>query len=470
MTLSHCWGGLIPVTTSLSTLAARQRGLPLEELPATFQDAIFLTRRLGFRYLWIDSLCIIQDSPEDWALEAAKMHKIYAEASLNIAASAAYNVHDGIFQSSNRTQHLKLALASIPIRSAGSKAIGSLSIRYHPRFFSTPVPQIPSEPLHSRAWVMQESILSPRRLEFASSQLSWNCRTCCLFESEPNESAFREPAELAIGSLFPMLGRTYEPYPDLGSLAMADISPVAWWYNILEVYMQRDITFNEDRLPAIGALAKEMSERVDWHYIAGLWLEDLPRGLLWWYDSAIRTQKPSTRPSWSWATLDRASGRSLISLLEYYLPDHRVTVIDAHVVNEKGDVFGRAISGKLTLRGYVRALGYWQKPVNPVYKSDRCGRNLTARDVENHSGRVECWLDEGCDENEENQQMIARRAVCLQIGKWQHYFQCDWTTIYALILEPTGRSSGEYRRIGIADIPEMNGMADGWDLSTVTVV
>jgi hypothetical protein len=90
--------------------------------------------------------------------------------------------------------------------------------------------------------------------------------------------------------------------------------------------------------------------------------------------------------------------------------------------------------------------------------------------VENHSGRVECWLDEGCDENEEHQQMIARKAVCLQIGKWQHYFQCDWTTIYALILEPTGRSSGEYRRIGIADIPEMDGMADGWDLSTVTVI
>jgi hypothetical protein len=68
--LSHCWGGIIPVRTLRANLAAHQRALSLASLPRTFRDAVTLTRRLNFRYLWIDSLCIIQDDSDDWARES----------------------------------------------------------------------------------------------------------------------------------------------------------------------------------------------------------------------------------------------------------------------------------------------------------------------------------------------------------------------------------------------------------------
>lgn len=92
---------LSPLTTISATLEKRQKAIHLEDLPPTFRDAIILTRKLGFRYIWIDSLCIIKDSHEDWTAESTQMYEIYANASLNIAASAAKHPQQGMFASGN---------------------------------------------------------------------------------------------------------------------------------------------------------------------------------------------------------------------------------------------------------------------------------------------------------------------------------------------------------------------------------
>lgn len=63
----------------------------LSDLPPLFQDAIIITRQLGLRYLWIDSLCIIQDSLRDWETEAAKMASIYQNSYVTISATDASN-------------------------------------------------------------------------------------------------------------------------------------------------------------------------------------------------------------------------------------------------------------------------------------------------------------------------------------------------------------------------------------------
>jgi hypothetical protein len=89
LTLSHCWGKHQLVRLLESNLSSFSEDVPYELLPPTFRDAIRITRRLGFLYLWIDSLCIIQDSPEDWNHEARLMGKIYTNATCNIAASDA---------------------------------------------------------------------------------------------------------------------------------------------------------------------------------------------------------------------------------------------------------------------------------------------------------------------------------------------------------------------------------------------
>ncbi len=87
VTLSHCWGGHCKTTLTRSSLATFQAGISISTLPKTFQDAVLLTRNLGIRYLWIDALCITQDSNQEWSHEASLMGDIYANSSFTISAT-----------------------------------------------------------------------------------------------------------------------------------------------------------------------------------------------------------------------------------------------------------------------------------------------------------------------------------------------------------------------------------------------
>jgi hypothetical protein len=95
--LSHCWGKLKIITLTTSNLAGFQHEIPLKELPKTFQEAIYVTRYLGLQYIWIDSLCILQDSSEDWAKESVQMADVYGAAEINIAATGAADGSGGCF-------------------------------------------------------------------------------------------------------------------------------------------------------------------------------------------------------------------------------------------------------------------------------------------------------------------------------------------------------------------------------------
>lgn len=96
--LSHCWGGEAPLKLLASNVSKFSQGIALESLPANFRDAIMIPRQLDIRYIWIDSLCIIQDSVTDWEDESKKMGDIYHKATLVIAAAAAENTSDGILK------------------------------------------------------------------------------------------------------------------------------------------------------------------------------------------------------------------------------------------------------------------------------------------------------------------------------------------------------------------------------------
>src|SRR5436190_9880944 len=93
--LSHCWGSSPLLSTTTANLMKHLVCIPMDELPRNFQDAVTVTRKLGFRYLWIDSLCIIQDSESDWLQESAHMGAVYANASCTIAASSAVSSRTG---------------------------------------------------------------------------------------------------------------------------------------------------------------------------------------------------------------------------------------------------------------------------------------------------------------------------------------------------------------------------------------
>lgn len=175
--LSHCWGGHVPLTTTQGTLAARQGGIELDSLPKTFRDAIMVTRALDLQYIWIDSLCIIQDSRQDWTEQAPQMHRIYDNAVLTIAADGAVNGTVGLSSPERALYRSHLVWGSDEDGSAiyASRQAGG----WNP-YTTTPARQLaPSNqgPLSKRAWTLQERMLSRRTLHFDVNEMAWSCQT-----------------------------------------------------------------------------------------------------------------------------------------------------------------------------------------------------------------------------------------------------------------------------------------------------
>lgn len=191
-------GGTSLIYTSRSTLAAFEASIPEDTLPQTFLDAIKIARYLDIPYLWIDSLCIVQDDIEDWQQEAAKMHHVYSGSSLTIAATDAENSTGGCLPTT-------ADLSSAPINpltwphgevSTPHPTTPSTTPRRSPNgphVISFDVPELRShmmvrvqagtpwsvqraEHLSSRGWVFQEQLLSNKIVHCMQAEVHWQCR------------------------------------------------------------------------------------------------------------------------------------------------------------------------------------------------------------------------------------------------------------------------------------------------------
>ena len=175
--LSHCWGlpGKTFITTH-DTLANMKAGFAIGQAPATFRDAIFITRLLGFRYLWIDSLCIIQHDTADWRREAARMGSVYTNSSLTIAAANAKDNNDGFL----RPRYDALTSLRI-ISSTENSALVYLQTQDDGVKVDADYTR---KPLDGRGWALQEQYLSRRSLRFGSTEILWDCQCFSLHESQ----------------------------------------------------------------------------------------------------------------------------------------------------------------------------------------------------------------------------------------------------------------------------------------------
>jgi hypothetical protein len=181
-TLSHVWGDHVPVKTLTDTLEAFLQVIPVATLPKTFTDAIDVARSYNLDYLWIDSLCIIQDSVEDWEREAGAMNKVYRHAFLNIAATGASNPSQGCFQERNPDAILPTIVTLKSKSEHGPGADLILAAHVVPTQFWA---EFDLQPLQQRAWVFQERFLSPRILHYGRNQVSWECQTLFACEAYP---------------------------------------------------------------------------------------------------------------------------------------------------------------------------------------------------------------------------------------------------------------------------------------------
>ncbi|PMD49898.1 HET-domain-containing protein, partial [Hyaloscypha bicolor E] len=272
LTLSHRWGTQILFTLTTLNIREMTRQIPLQHLSKTFRDAIEITRRLGIRYLWIDSLCIIQDSPQDWRSESARMGDVYKFAYCNLSATqASGGSYDGLYVDRDPLT-VKPLLLSAKACQATPALVKSQAYCIHRGFEEWT--ELTNAALNKRAWVLQERIMSPRTLHFCRNQVIFECCMAQCSERWPRRSAL-------------LLGyNDYYHYPLKAAWARLDAhstpTTMKFWANIIKHYPTMDLSIGTDRLIALSGIARSVQSHLgNQEYVAGFWSDDLLSQLLW---------------------------------------------------------------------------------------------------------------------------------------------------------------------------------------------
>jgi hypothetical protein len=307
--LSHRWGTESLPRTTLANLATRLNGIPLDELTKTMQDAIFMTRALGYNYLWIDALCIVQDSEEDWRREASRMSDVFSGAVLTIAVADADNHSQGMFRPRLAQCHRPFFLPASLVRYPDDRT--HLHLSPGDEFYVFPNTALvssdtrPKGTLDTRGWILQEQLLSARILYFGNGEIFWECMTVSASESSPISASLlfdHNPDETwALKLLRKVLAGSTDPR--VLRQRLADV-----WMQIILNYSSRQLSNRSDKLIALDGIIRPLSIILHDSHVAGLWRTQLWHQLIWWMVQPVAVSAPSTgphfsAPSWSWLTV-----------------------------------------------------------------------------------------------------------------------------------------------------------------------
>jgi hypothetical protein len=322
ITLSHCWGQdphIRPTMTTLSNVKNRKEGIPLEELCTLFKDFIDLARRLECEFVWIDSLCIIQDDHEDWIKESGKMGDVYSNALFNIAATSLPDSSHGLFverraprSSDYVTGPLCLYTLKFTADTSHTVSIRASHQSDHEFLFDGRTNlRLQQAPLLTRAWVLQERLLARRSINFCGSELVWECRssnTCeCKGMDSQQDYQSQDPAVL-LGDTRAASASSEQSPPlkqQFSQLHRGTLSPqraYSFWLRLVDQYSALQLSKPEDRYHALTGIADTFSRIVKDKCFAGIWENDMARGLSW--RASIRSSpgysRSSIAPTWSW--------------------------------------------------------------------------------------------------------------------------------------------------------------------------
>lgn len=305
--LSHCWGNTRTIETTNENIAQHNKNIAWSSLPRTYRDAITFCRGLKIKYLWIDSLCIIQNDKKDWEEEASKMASVYANSFITLAATSAPHHHAPCVSQLGPQNHLK-EIGRIGSNNAAEYfPILVREAFLHPDNMTDELPQPVLDkktfPLLHRAWVYQERILSPRVLHFLPNELLWECR--CRVECECREIDSASSDLFMLSSPKLLLHHDFRPTDTENDCAQCKVGQM--WQRFLKDYLELELTFPKDKLTAISGLTRQIQQTRRDRYLAGLWESDMPDALFWLAplvnSSVPRPQVDHPPPTWSWASI-----------------------------------------------------------------------------------------------------------------------------------------------------------------------
>jgi hypothetical protein len=367
ITLSHCWGRQ-GVACRLTTSTYETFTSPFRQasMPRNFQHAAVFTRALGYRYLWIDSLCILQDSSSDMTEEIAAMSAIYSAAVCTIAATASASPEGGCFREREPYYYNDCELFF------STNSYTYVAPRLREQIMNIQdlfEDKVETAPLNRRAWTFQERLLSRRIVHFGEGTVLFECNSMSASEwhrdGVPHQRIWYERSdghlytnsELKILQVDPAeyvrvpygvrersrrgknLIRTHYRWgvnPERtavqvererilkhsarsgvrGALEMLQTLPKHLslaemlechrrWYELVSAYSNRSLTYRTDRLRALAGLASSIGAATGMVNLAGLWEPTLTFDLLW---APTKTQcmlpGPFVAPSWSWASVN----------------------------------------------------------------------------------------------------------------------------------------------------------------------
>ena len=425
--LSYCWGGPQEIVATKDRWEKLMEGIPLQVLPKTIQDAVVVTRRLGHQYLWVDALCILQDSEQDWLSEASKMAHIYGNACVTISAAGGSDCSAGCFMKgkADTGQELGQLVLGLP---NGDTGIIYLRVNnyYKPA----------NDPLNKRGWALQERLLSPRLLIYSAGKVSWQCQT---------KSGTQGIGSARLPNYFfdNLLTNGYKqdwhsPSPK------TDKNLFILWAQIALDYSRRDLTYESDALPALSGLARRLQDITGDEYLAGLWRESLCRWLMWHTETYIKSRPLIyLAPTWSWLSL---RGPILFVHSRFDSDSSRIKILDAVTILVGPDTTGPVSAGKITLCGQVKEVQRRGNEIWEVGTGQACKVGLALLD----------FFAELVD-------AIEGPLSCLRVSEYN-----------GLLLKPSGV---DYQRVGIF-ISDSKGDGEDvekypfkdWEMCTLTLV
>ncbi|UQC82144.1 HET domain-containing protein [Colletotrichum lupini] len=340
--LSYCWGppsvSKSQLITTAATLADRQTKIPLPEMPDTIRDAVVFARHMGIKYIWIDALCIIQDDAEDWAKEAALMFAVYRHATLTLVAAAGDTSHSGFLKRSSPGPSVLVPFESKKGQGRVSGTYVLSALNEHRTWDADYPSHMHTRAWATRAWTYQEDLMSTRVLYFDNHTSYFRCQT---------ERRLEHSSKVYdnVQSWHHLLSPAPEDIP-YNEVKERRESLYERWKDLIIEYTRRKLTVSNDKFSALSGLARTFSPALEDEYVAGLWKNDLVRGMLW--NTVMQPSKPKAwrAPSWSWASSDAEIAWDL----RFSLPlIQKCSIENIHIETAGSDPFGRLESAWIEL-------------------------------------------------------------------------------------------------------------------------